>query len=490
MKKAVVCGAGIGGMVSALSLCKKGYEVRIFEKNDYAGGKMGEFIRDGFRFDTGPSLITMPHVIKDLFTSLGRKSEDYIEFEKLESSCRYFWNDGTVFEWYSDHNLLKKELKDVFGQTESDNFDRCIEYGKKFYELSNEAFLEGEFRLRNFITTEGLKNATKFISGRSMNDVANKFFKNPKLKQLFNRFATYNGSSPYLAPQFFAIIPYTEHKFGPWYVKGGIYRIAEALQKLCSEFDIEINFGKCLTRIESSGEKISNLEFTESDGNTFILDDFDQVVANFTSLPALMPNDYLKNDDWSSSGFILFLGIKKTFSSLAHHNIFFSENYEREFIDIFEKRIPANEMTVYVSTTSKNESADAPENCENWFVLVNVPYITEENKWTQQAKAKYADIVIDNLESFNYVFGSSIRDKIQFTEIFSPQEFKEKYGSEFGSIYGLSSNSLFTLMQRPKNRSSQYKNLFFAGGNTHPGGGVPLCFLSGKIVAELASETN
>jgi phytoene desaturase len=121
---------------------------------------------------------------------------------------------------------------------------------------------------------------------------------------------------------------------------------------------------------------------------------------------------------------------------------------------------------------------------------VNVPYITEENKWTQQAKANYADVVIDKLESFNYVFGSSIRDKIQFIEIFSPQEFNEKYGSEFGSIYGLSSNSLFTLMQRPKNRSSQFKNLFFTGGNTHPGGGVPLCFLSGKIVAELASETN
>ena len=490
MKKAIVCGAGIGGMVSALSLSAKGYEVRIFEKNDYAGGKMGELKRDDYRFDTGPSLITMPHVIKDLFKSLGRNSDDYLQFEKLESSCRYFWNDGTVFEWYSDHEMLKKELTEVFGRTESDNFDRCLDYGKKFYELSNEAFLEGEFRLRNFITTEGLKNATKFISGRSMNDVANKFFKDPKLKQMINRFATYNGSSPYLAPQFFSIIPYTEHKFGPWYVKGGIYKIAEALRKLCDEIGVGINFGMELTGFESTDGKISDLIFKDSGGENHEVRDFDQAILNFTSLPELMQDDYLIDDDWSSSGFILFLGMKKEFTSVAHHNIFFSDNYEREFIDIFEKKIPATDMTVYLSTTSKNEPDDAPSNCENWFVLVNVPYMTDETTWNNQAKEKYADDVIEKLERFNYVFEGSIRDKIQFREIFSPLEFRDKYGSEFGSIYGLSSNSLYTLMKRPKNRSPKFKNLFFAGGNTHPGGGVPLCFLSGKIVADLASETN
>lgn len=490
MKKAIVCGAGIGGMVSALALSNKGYEVSIFEKNDYAGGKMGEFRKDGFRFDTGPSLITMPHVLTEFFTSLGKRAEDYIEFQKLEISCRYFWSDGTVFNWYSDSEQLRNEMLKVFGEAETAGFDRCIKYGRKFYEISNEAFLEGEFRLRNFLTAEGLKNATKFISGRSMNDVSNKFFKDPKLKQLFNRFATYNGSSPYLAPQFFSIIPYTEHKYGPWYVKGGIYRIAEALQKLCRESGIEINFGKRLTKFESAGGKLTKLLFADDNENISEQEHFDLAVLNFTSLPEIMENDYFSNDDWSSSGMILFIGMKKTNSSLAHHNIFFSEHYEKEFIDIFEKKIPANDMTIYVSTTSKNEPDDAPHNCENWFVLVNVPFINGTQSWDESSKNRYADAVVSKLNNFNFVFEGNVKDQIQFMEIFTPNDFKEKYGAEFGSIYGLSSNSLYTLMRRPKNRSAKFTNLFFAGGNTHPGGGVPLCFLSGKIVAELASQGN
>ncbi len=488
MKKAIVCGAGIGGMVSALALNAKGFEVSIFEKNIYAGGKMGEFRRDGYRFDTGPSLITMPHVLTEFISSLGKKAEDYIEFQKLETSCRYFWSDGTVFDWYSDSELLRNEMLKVFGEAETAGFDRCIKYGRKFYEISNEAFLEGEFRLRNFLTAEGLKNATKFISGRSMNDVANKFFKDPKLKQLINRFATYNGSSPYLAPQFFSIIPYTEHKYGPWYVKGGIYRIAEALKKLCNESGIEINFGKRLNGFESTGRKLTRLHFINDAGEISKLENFDLAVLNFTSLPDFMESDYFSNDDWSSSGMILFMGMKNSNSSLAHHNIFFSENYEKEFIDIFEKKIPAKDMTVYVSTTSKSELVDAPQNCENWFVLVNVPYINETQTWDDNSKKIYADTIVNKLNSFNFVFNGNIKDYIQFMDIFTPLDFKEKYGAEFGSIYGLSSNSLYTLMKRPKNRSSKFENLFFVGGNTHPGGGVPLCFLSGKIVAELASQ--
>jgi phytoene desaturase len=490
MKSVVVCGAGIGGLASALHLRAKGYDVRIYEKNDSAGGKMGEFRRDGFRFDTGPSLITMPHVLRDFFKSIGRDINEYLELTKLSSSCKYFWEDGTVFEWYSDHDELRDELCDVFGKSEADGFQRAMEYGKLFYGLSNQTFLESEFRLRNFVTTEGLRNAGKFISGSSMNDVSNKFFRNPKLKQLFNRFATYNGSSPYLAPQFFSIIPYTEHTFGPWYVKGGIYRIAAALEKLCSEFTIPINYGQELKKAEGLNDKVVRLTFKDSAGTESEVTDFDHAVLNFTSLEDAMPDWYFKNDDWSSSGFILFAGMRNNINDLAHHNIFFSENYENEFIDIFEKRIPAKDMTVYVSISKKDDVNDAPTNCENWFILVNVPYLNDTSEWLPDKRKEYAKNVLNKLNSFSYVFEGNLRDYIQFMEVFTPLEFKEKYGSEFGSLYGLSSNSLYTLMRRPKNRSSKFSNLYFAGGNSHPGGGVPLCFISGRIVSELISNRN
>lgn len=486
-KKVIVCGAGIGGLVTALRLRAGGNDVCIYEKNASPGGKMSEIRRDGFRFDTGPSLITMPHILEELFSSLGKDISDYLTLIKLETSCRYFWEDGTVFNWYSDEERLKQEISDVFGATERDNFMRAIEYGKLFYELSNQSFLEGEFRLRNFLTTEGIRNAAKFISGRSMNDVANKFFRDPKMKQLFNRFATYNGSSPYLCPQFFSIIPYTEHRYGPWYVKGGIFEIAKSLSQLCSELGIEVKLGYSLKDFDHKSGSITSLEFEDTSGNSSAVTAFSDVVLNFTSLRGSAGTQYFKNDDWSSSGFIIFAGMKLKCDALAHHNVFFSENYEEEFLEIFERKVPPSDMTVYVSISSKDEPGDCPVDCENWFVLVNTPFINEKSDWSNQFAQKYSDSIFDKLNSFSHVFDVNVRNNLLFTEFFTPVDFREKYGSEFGSIYGLSSNSLYTLMKRPRNRSQYYRNLFFTGGNSHPGGGVPLCFLSGKIVAEMIS---
>lgn len=484
MKKVVVCGAGIGGLATALHLKAGGANVRLFEKNDYAGGKMGVFRKNGYRFDTGPSLITMPHVLRDFFKALGKNMDDYIELKKLDISCRYFWEDGTVFNWYSDHERLLEEISDVFGSDETEGFRKAMNYGKLFFELSNDAFLEGEFKLRNFVSAQGLKHAGKFISGRSMNDVSNKFFRNPKFKQLWNRFATYNGSSPYLSPQFFSIIPYTEHLYGPWYVKGGIYRIAEALSELCTETGIEVAYSHKLKHTETSGSKVSSLTF-ETPGGDMTVSDFDTAVMNFTSMQETASDSYFKNDDWSSSGFIMFSGMRSSNEALSHHNIFFSQNYENEFLDIFERHNNPADMTVYVSITSKSDSLHAPTGNENWFMLVNVPSLYSGFEWNSASTVEYSNRIFEKLNSFTYVFDNNVLNCIEFTEAFTPLDFMGVYGSEYGSIYGLSSNSLYTLMKRPKNRSAKFSNLYFCGGNSHPGGGVPLVFLSGKITAGL-----
>lgn len=486
MKKIIVCGAGIGGMVSAIYLANEGHDVEICEKNLKPGGKMNEFHKSGYRFDTGPSLITMPYVMENFFKDIGKNINEYIELVELESSCKYFWNDGTIFNSYCDDKLLRPELEKVFGNSEEINFFRYLEYGKLFYELSKENFLNDDFKIRNYFSKDGLRNITKFISGRSVNDVSNKFFKDKRLKQLMDRYATYNGSSPFLAPQFFSIIPYAEYKFGAWYVKGGIYKIAKALEKLCIEFNINIKYGYELTDIESENRKsISKLIF-KTDGNTNLeMKSFDFIISNFTNNKKLTGESYFENDDWSCSGFVMLMGMSKSYKDLSHHNIFFSGNYEKEFIDIFEKKIPADDMTIYISITGKDEPEDAPEGCENWFVFVNAPYLTNNFVWTEKNKIKYRGMILDKLDSFTYLFEDSIKNHIKFCEIFTPMDFLDNYNSEFGSIYGLSSNSLYTLMKRPKNTSNNYNNLFFTGGNTHPGGGVPLCFLSGKIVNKL-----
>ena len=485
MKKIIVCGAGIGGMVSAILLAHKGYDVEIFEKNLYAGGKMSEFKKDGFRFDGGPSLITMPDVFKEFFRTVDREINEYFELEELESSCKYFWEDGTVFNSYCDENKLYKELKGVFGESEAANYRKYIDYGKIFYDLTKDDFLGNEFKIKNYLTIDGFKNLTKFISGRSVNDISNKFFKNEKLRQLMDRYATYNGSSPFLAPQLFSIIPYVEHKFGSWFVKGGIYKIAESLVRLCGEYNIKINYGYEFTGADTSKNKITSLKFKAGTGEVIEIKDFDTVVSNFTNSKVFMEEDYFENDDWSSSGFILKLGMNKKFSELSHHNILFSENNEKEFIDIFKNGIPQEDMTIYISISCKDDENDAPEGCENWFILVNSPFLSDKFEWTEEIKNKYAESIISRIDSFSFVFEKSIRDHILFCDIFTPKDFLEKLNCENGSIYGLSSNSIYQLMKRPGNKSGKYSNLYIAGGNSHPGGGVPLCFLSGKIVSQM-----
>jgi len=487
MKNIIVCGAGIGGMVTAVYLAHKGFNVEIFEKNLKPGGKMNEFIKDGYRFDTGPSLITMPYVFREFFEEIGRDIKDYFELTELDNSCRYFWNDGTVFNSYCDERKLSGELENVFGVTEKNNFFRYLDYGKIFYDLSEDSFLKDEFKIRNYLSKKGLLNITKFISGRSINDLSNKFFKNKKLKQLMDRFATYNGSTPYLAPQFFSIIPYVEFKFGAWYVKGGIYKIAEALEKLCKEMNVRINYGCELVDTENSGSNVSKLIFNTNGSSIREENNFDIIVSNFTGNEKLTDEEYFENDDWSCSGFIMLIGMSKEFKELSHHNILFSEDYEKEFIDIFQKKIPSDDMTVYISISKKDEAEDSPDGCENWFILVNAPFINENFKWTQENKQYYRNKVLKKIESFTEVSEGSLSDHIKFCEIFTPDDFLKAYNSEHGSIYGLSSNSLYTLMKRPKNKSAGFDNLYFVGGNTHPGGGVPLCFLSAKIVSGMIS---
>lgn len=483
MKKTIICGAGIGGLVTAIRLAEKGIPVEIYEKNFYSGGKMGEFRKNGFRFDTGPSVITIPEIIEDLFKDTGRDMEDYLEFTKPEISCKYFWEDGTMFNSYNDKSTHLNELKKVFSETEMNNFSRFLEYGKNFYELYNDIFGKDEFNVRDYLSKKYLANFTKFVSGRSINDVSNKFFRNVKIKQIINRFATFTGSSPYLIPQFYTIIPYAEFEFGSYSVKGGMYRIASALEKICNEYGIEINYGCELIQIVSEGKEIIKLIFRDKENNNSEISGFEYVVSNFTNLKELTGKNYFENTDWSSSGFIIYMGMDREFKELAGNNVLFSEDYENEYIDVFEKKIPADDMTIYISISSKLNKEDAPQGNENWFVFVNAPHLSDKFDWNEKSKMEYFEKVINKMDKFIYLFEDSIRNHILFYEIFSPLEFKNIYNCESGTIYGLSSNSIYTLIKRIKNKSSIYSNLFFTGGNTNPGGGVPLCFLSAKSVS-------
>jgi phytoene desaturase len=487
MQKTIVAGAGIGGLVSAIYLARAGHDVTVYEKNSIPGGKIDEVFIDGFRFDLGAALLTMPEIFLEFFNDIGEKADDHFKIIRLDKSCKYFWSDGTVFNAYCDKGKLFNELEQVFGEQEKEGFKSFLNYAKLFYDLLRESFLKGEFKLRNYFTARGVLNFTKFISGKSINDLSNKFFKNKKLRQLINRSSIYNGSSPYLSPQLFSIIPFVEYEFGSWYVKGGIYKITETLTALCKKYGVEINTGFELTDLKDMKKKITELTFkNEYNVDTYVRN-FDKLICNFTNNEKLVYDKYLDNFDWSSSGFLMLMGLDKKFEMMDRHNIFFSDDYENEYIDIFEKKIPSDDMTIYISISSKIDVKDAPEGCENWYIYVIAPYLSDNFEWTDRNKNEYMDKVIQKMESFLYPdsSGTMLKDHIKFCKIYSPADFKEKYNSEYGAIYGLSCNSLYTLMKRPPNRSKKFDNLFFVGGNTLPGGGVPLCFLSGKMISKI-----
>jgi phytoene desaturase len=318
-------------------------------------------------------------------------------------------------------------------------------------------------------------------STRRLDAHVKSYFRSPKLQQLFNRFATYNGSSPFQTPATFALIPYVEFGLGAWYVKGGMYEIPKALAQLAAELNVEIKTDAEVEKIlvengKAVGVKLKNGESLKSD---FVVANSDAVETYRNLLET--ENKRIENLEPSCSGFVLLLGAKKRFPALAHHNIFFSDDYRAEFDAIFKELRPARNPTIYVCAASRTDATQAPEECENLFVLINAPYTSARTDWEKE-KRGYRDLIVKKLEDFGL---EDLEKSIDFEQIITPADFEKKYRANRGSIYGVSSNGVFSAFLRPPNKARSVENLYFVGGATHPGGGIPLVLISGKLATDL-----
>ncbi len=324
--KIIILGAGLGGLSSAVLLSKLGFNVEIYEKNLQVGGKINEFKKNGFRFDTGATLITMPFILESYFQCLDYNIEEHIRLIPLPVICKYFWLDGTNFTAFNNRKLLGYEIINKFGEKEYRNFQKLIKYSAKLYKTAFDKFLSTEFKIVNYLNFSGLKNLKRFLTNESYHKFITKYLTNPKFIQVLDRFVTYNGSSPFSAPRFFSIIPYVEFNFGGWFIEGGIYRLIEFLRKECERRGIKINYGQEFVHLDHYGGRIFNLYFKNNiNKEPYKISSFDLVISNFTNNEELLPK-YLFSDvdfDWSLSGFILFLGVKGKTEILEHHNILF-----------------------------------------------------------------------------------------------------------------------------------------------------------------------
>ncbi len=490
MKKIIIIGAGLGGLSAACSLAKSGFDVTVLEKNKTVGGKVNFVESGGYKFDTGASLLTMKHVFEDLFEFCGRDINDYLEFKKLAPICRYVWSDGTKFDAFDDLAKTESEIEKL-APGDARNFRKYLADSKQKYEIAERTFLAKSLNeLSKLLKPKYLPDLLKISTLKTLDKHNKKYFKSEKLQQLFNRFATYNGSSPYKTPATFALIPYVEFGLGAWYVKGGIYQIPKALEKLAIELGIKFRFETEVAEIQienkkAKGVKLKNGEILKSD---FVITNADAVETYRNLIDKNKRKIYtdkkLAKIEPSCSGFVLLLGTNKKFDQLAHHNIYFSDDYKAEFKAIFETKTPARNPTIYVCATSRTDETQAPENSENLFILINAPYTSSATVWEKE-KQNYRNLIIKKLEEFGL---EDLENSIEFEQIITPEDFENKYRANKGSIYGVSSNGIFSAFMRVPNMAKDIENLYFVGGTTHPGGGMPLVLLSGKMACELILE--
>ena len=487
MLKAIVIGAGIGGLASALRLRHKGYEVAVFEANAYAGGKIHAFKTGKYRFDAGPSLFTMPHLVDELFQLFGLNPKDHFNYKKKKTICNYFWEDGKRFSVAADVDEFVDQAYRQFN-TPTKVLRQYLENNRQKYELTAGIFLEKSLhKLDTYWSKEvllSLLSISKLHINSSMHAVNKKTFKDPHLVQFFNRYATYNGSSPYKTPGIMTMIPHLEMHFGTYFPIDGMHAISQSLYKLAEDQGVRFFFNHPVKTILHKHGRVTGIQ---TGGEKYEADLFVSNMDIFATYHSLLrdikPPKRTLRQERSSSALIFYWGIRRKFPELDLHNIFFSDQYEEEFRQIFEQHALHHDPTIYINITSKDKPSDAPEGCENWFVMINAPGNFGQD-WDQLKTQSRINII----KKLNRILNVNIEDYIETEQILDPVNIEQNTSSHRGSLYGASSNSKFAAFLRHPNFSGKLKNLYFCGGSVHPGGGIPLCLLSAKIVADLITK--
>ena len=484
-KNVGIIGSGIAGLALSIRLANQGFNVTIFEKNSYPGGKLSELKVDGFRFDKGPSLLTMPSLIDEL-TNL-QKSSHQFEYQKLDVITNYFYSDGTQIKASADVEKFAQEVHLKLNE-KKETVLKHIKQNAFYFKTTEDLFLKQSLhQLKNFINFKTLKGIllSPFLGLFStMNEKNEKTFSNPKTVQLFNRFATYNGSNPYKAPALINMISHLEFNLGAYLPKKGMHQITKHLLNLAEEANVTIKYNAPVEKLEVANN--NKIESIYSSGMRY---PFDIVVSDIdihALYSYLLPDSFtpkkLVQQEKSSSAYVFYWGINKEFAALGLHNILFSNDYKKEFDNLFSKQSPTDDPTIYINITSKYCKDDAPAGCENWFVMINVPH----NKTTN---IEYASKVKKNVvDKINTMLKTNIEKYIISESTLNPVDIENQTSSFGGSLYGNSSNNKFAAFLRHANYCSSIKNLFLVGGSVHPGGGIPLCLYSAKIASQLITE--
>lgn len=487
-RSVIVVGGGLGGLSAAIYLAHAGARVTLLEKNTQLGGKCNYRHWEGFHFDTGPSLLTMPFVVDQLFHRVGRRREDYLEFTRVMPACRYFFDNGRTFDAPGTLESFREAVAQDFPQ-DADGFDRFVRYCRYLWEVSGPLFLFNRLEpaLIKQIRPMHAKAGLAAMRPWTLRQAVEHYFKSPELRQLFSRYATYNGSDAWRTPATFNVISYVEMAFGSWHIQGGVYALVKALAKLAGELGVEVRTSAEVTEVCFVGDAARGVVL--ADGGEL---QADALVINADGVGALTGNvlrghpaaarlrHKWESCEASSSGGVQLLAIDGTCEPLACHNIFFNADYRQEFTDLFAAPQPLRDPTIYISAPCKIDASQAPEGKEAWFLLVNAPDCVRSPKWPADYDGHVRKLLAERLPWFN-------EGRIMWRDSLPPTFLRDAYGAWRGSIYGPASNDRRSAFLRLGIKGPG-RGLFFAGGSAHPGGGIPLVLTSGRLAAELASR--
>ncbi len=488
-KTAIIIGSGVAGLASAIRLAVQGHSVSVYEKNNYPGGKLSAFVKDGFHFDAGPSLFTQPQNIAELFELAGEPIENYITYHPVDIACKYFYENGKVINAFTSPALFDKELQEKLNEAPNTLLN-YLSNSKKAYNNIGNIFLNYSlhksktwFHKRVLKALASTKLSYLFKSLHKFNAAK---FSSSEAIQIFNRFATYNGSNPYKAPSMLSLIPHIEYNEGVFYPHGGMISITNALYQLALKKGVQFYFNKPVQKIINNQGSINGVVVNSKNIAA------DIVISNidiYFTYKFLLRDEFkaqkILKQQRSSSAVVFYWGINKIFEELELHNIFFSSNYQAEFDCLFNKKTFYKDPTVYINITAAVENNHAPAHCQNWFVMINVPANTGQDWEVIKVAAKKTII-----EKLDRLLQTDIASLIVTEEILDPIIMETTTASYQGSLYGTSSNTKLAAFLRHPNFFTGIQNLYCCGGSVHPGGGIPLCFKSAKIICELIETKN
>ncbi len=489
-----IVGGGLAGLAAAIPLAAKGHQVAIFEQNSHLGGKMNVWQSKGYTFDMGPTIITMPAVLEQLFQSAGRNVQDYLNMVSLDPQWRTIYSDGSHIDLCSSLEAMTAELSRT-APAEISNYLNFLSYCQRMYEISEKWFFWKPWgSLKDVMSAstfgpQSLSLAAAIDPMSSIHQAVGRHFKDERLRQLFEHFVQYVGSSPFVAPAILCLIPWVQLGYGCWYPMGGTGKIAAALTKLCLELGIEVHCNTLVAQINVSNGRATGI--TDGDGKIhpadIVIANSDITLTCTELLPERDATTAVKRQgsalEPACSGMVLYLGCKKKFEGFLHHDFLFSSDSDAEFRDIYEKRVPHSDPSIYLAIPSITDPTVAPEGCEAVYALVHTPYVSPEYDWNTRAR-EYRDIIVKKMERCGF---TGLEESIETERWITPLDLQKLYRVNKGAIYGVVTRRGLTSAFKTGNRSP-LPGLYFAGGSVNPGAGVPMVLMSGQIAANCVLE--